>query len=191
LSGRDSRDSRDARHSSGATSAGGEGGAGDAGGADGEGGAGGASGQLSCYDRACRLLALRPHFASELAAKLARRGYPGPEIEQALARLVREGWLDDAAAARGLVASRLARGALGRARLRAELERRGAAPEAVTAALAELPEDDLPAAREAAARWRGKNPAALARHLSRKGFSRRAIFAVLAELAAEPPDDLD
>ncbi|HVR10439.1 MAG TPA: RecX family transcriptional regulator, partial [Thermoanaerobaculia bacterium] len=83
-----------------------------------------------CYDRACRLLALRPHFASELAGKLARRGYPRPEIEQALARLTREGWLDDAAAARGLVASLLARGALGRARLRAELERRGAAPQA-------------------------------------------------------------
>jgi len=163
-----------------------------------------------CYDRACRLLALRPHFASELAGKLARRGYPRPEIEQALARLTREGWLDDAAAARGLVASLLARGALGRARLRAELERRGAAPQAAAAALADLPEDDLPGAREAAARWRGKNAAALARHLSRKGFSRRAIFAVLAEndenderavgarragetedLAAEPPDDLD
>ncbi|HVR06535.1 MAG TPA: hypothetical protein VMW75_00680, partial [Thermoanaerobaculia bacterium] len=83
-------------------------------------------------------------------------------------------------------------------------------PQAAAAALADLPEDDLPGAREAAARWRGKNAAALARHLSRKGFSRRAIFAVLAEndenderavgarragetedLAAEPPDDLD
>jgi SOS response regulatory protein OraA/RecX len=147
---------------------------------------------LSCYDRACRLLAVRPHFASELGAKLARRRYPQAEIEQALARLVREGWLDDAAAARSLVASRLARGPLGRARLRAELERRGAPAEAAAAALAELPEDDLPAARQAAGRWRGKSAAALARHLARKGFSRRAIFAVLAESgegSAQPPDN--
>ncbi|HEY6324859.1 MAG TPA: regulatory protein RecX [Thermoanaerobaculia bacterium] len=146
---------------------------------------------VPCYDRACRLLGLRPHFRAELTAKLARRGYPRPEIEQALERLAREGWLDDAAAARGLVASRLARGAEGRPRLRAELERRGAPPDAVAAALDELPEDDLPAAREAARRWHGKSAAALARHLARKGFSRRAIFAVLKEhpdLAAEGAD---
>jgi regulatory protein len=141
-----------------------------------------------CYDRACRLLALRPHFASELAAKLARRGYPPAAIEPALARLVREGWLDDTAAARGLVASRLARGPLGLARLRAELERRGAPAEAVAAALADLPEDDLPAARQAAGRWRGKGAPALARHLARKGFSRRAIFAVLAQRGEEGED---
>jgi len=146
---------------------------------------------VPCYDRACRLLALRPHFRAELAAKLARRGYPRPEIDQALDRLAREGWLDDAAAARGLVASRLARGAEGRPRLRAELERRGAPPAAVAAALDELPDDDLPAARDAARRWHGKSAAALARHLARKGFSRRAIFAVLKEhpdLAAEGID---
>jgi regulatory protein len=147
---------------------------------------------VPCYDQACRLLALRPHFRAELAAKLRRRGQPGPEIEQALDRLTREGWLDDAAAARGLVASRLARGAEGRPRLRAELERRGAPPEAVAAALDELPDDDLPAAREAARRWHGKSAAALARHLARKGFSRRAIFAVLKEhpAGAATADDL-
>jgi len=89
------------------------------------------------------------------------------------------------------VASRLARGAEGRPRLRAELERRGAPPDAVAAALDELPDDDLPAAREAARRWHGKSAAALARHLARKGFSRRAIFAVLKEhpgLSAEGAD---
>jgi regulatory protein len=142
----------------------------------------GRSGEASCYDRACRLLAQRPHFRRELQAKLARRGFPAGEIDAALARLEREGYLDDAAAARGLVASRLGRGGgVGRVRLRAELERRGAAPAAIAAALAELPEDELPAARRAAASCRARTPAALARHLERKGFSRRAIFAVLKE----------
>ena len=144
----------------------------------------------SCYDRACELLARRPHFRRELQTKLERRGYPAPEIAAALARLESQGYLDDAAAARGLVASRLARDGEGRNRLRAELERRGAAAAAVTAALDELPDDDLPAAAAAARRWqgagggRGRTAEALARHLARKGFSRRAIFAVLKERPA-------
>jgi SOS response regulatory protein OraA/RecX len=108
---------------------------------------------------------------------------------------VAEGYLDDEAAAKEFVAARLGKGALGRARLAAELAARGAAPEAVDAALAELPQDDLPAAREAAARYArsGKaDPAALARHLARKGFSRRAIVALLRETGSDdglPPED--
>jgi hypothetical protein len=61
----------------------------------------------------------------------------------------------------------------------------------VTAALADLPEDELPAARQAAGRWHGKDAAALARHLSRKGFSRHAIFAVLAERGEGAEDGED
>lgn len=144
-----------------------------------------------CYDRACILLAQRPHFRRELAAKLARRGHAAAEVEAALDRLQAQGYLDDLAAARGLLAGRLQRGE-GRLRLRAELERRGAAPEAIESALAELPEDELPAARLAAGRWRGSTRAALARHLERKGFSPRAIFAVLRErpdLEAASADD--
>ncbi len=136
---------------------------------------------VSCYDRACQLLALRPHFRRELAVKLARRGYPAPDIDAALDRLQGQGYLDDAATSQAWVASRLARGGLGQSRLRAELARRGAAPEAAAAALADLPQDDLAAAREAARRWHGRTPDALARHLARKGFSRRAIFAVLKD----------
>ncbi len=149
----------------------------------------------SAYARAVRLLAARPHFRAEVARKLAQRGYPEGEIAAALDRLSSEGYLDDAAAAKGFVASRLGKGALGRARLAAELQARGAGPEAVEAALAELPSDDLPAAREAAVRYArsGKgDPAALARHLSRKGFSRRAIVALLRETGSEdglPPED--
>jgi regulatory protein len=161
-----------------------------------------------CFDQACDLLALRPHFRRELAMKLERRGYPAADRESALDRLEAQGYLDDLASARGFVAARMARGE-GRARLRSELERRGAAPAAVAAVLAELPEDDLPAARLAAGQWRpvgragnggraGHDAAraALARHLARKGFSRRAIFAVLNErsAAADPsaaPQDAD
>ena len=153
----------------------------------------------SAYARAVRLLAARAHFRAEIERKLAQRGYPEDEVAAALDRLSAEGYLDDEAAAKEFVSSRLGKGALGRARLSAELEERGAAPEAIAAALAELPEDDLPAAREAAARYvrsqRGGGRAdrgALARHLSRKGFSRRAIVALLRETGSDdglPPED--
>jgi len=140
----------------------------------------------TCYGKAVQLLAARSHFRAELAAKLSRRGYPQEEVEAALDRLAREGFLDDTRTAREFVAHRQESRGEGRRRLAAELVRRGAPAEAVTAALSDLtPEDDLEAAKEAASRWaRGKSrpdAAALARHLERKGFSRRAIVAVLSE----------
>jgi regulatory protein len=136
------------------------------------------------YDKAVQLLATRPHFRRELEAKLRQRGFPGEEIDEVLNRLTDQGYLDDHAAARSFVEARLARGE-GRTRLQAELAKRGAPEEAIEAALAELtPEDDLPAARESAETWErrgGRDPGALARHLDRKGFSRRAIVAILNE----------
>ena len=137
----------------------------------------------TCYQKAVQLLGSRPHFRRELQAKLAQRNYPAEEIEEALDRLAEQGYLDDSKTAAAFVEHRLESKAEGRLRLRAELEKRGAAPDAVEEALAAVPEDDLEPAREAAERWqrlhpRGE-PAALARHLARKGFSHRAIFAVL------------
>jgi regulatory protein len=137
---------------------------------------------VGSYDKAVQLLAARPHFRRELEAKLRQRGFPGEEIEEALSRLTEQGYLDDRAAARSFVESRAAKGE-GRARLKAELVKRGAPEEAIEDALSELTdEDDLPRAREAADTWRrkgGTDPRALARHLDRKGFSRRAIVAAL------------
>jgi regulatory protein len=137
------------------------------------------------YDKAVQLLAARPHFRRELEAKLRQRGFPSGEIEETLDRLTDQGYLDDRAAARSFVESRAAKGE-GRTRLRAELAKRGAPEEAIEEALSELTdEDDLPRAREAAEAWLrhrrkgGTDPRALARHLDRKGFSRRAIFALL------------
>ena len=138
---------------------------------------------MSAYQKAVQLLGSRPHFRRELQAKLAQRNYPAEEIEEALDRLTGQGYLDDRKTAVAFVEQRLSRSSEGRLRLRAELEKRGAPAEAIEEALAAVPEDDVEPAREAAERWqrlhpRGE-PAALARHLARKGFSHRAIFAVL------------
>jgi SOS response regulatory protein OraA/RecX len=98
------------------------------------------------------------------------------------------------------VAHRQERKGEGRHRLRAELQRRGAGPEAIDQALSGFPDDDLSQAREAAGEWTRRRSlasdrfserdrAALARHLERRGFSRRAIFAVLNETGFDPGDD--
>jgi regulatory protein len=145
---------------------------------------------VTARERALRLLATRSHFRAELARKLAQRGFDEADVRAALDELAGQGYLDDARTAAELVAERRERQGWGRTRLRAELVRRGAPTAAIAAALAGIGGDeDLELARLAAARWsrRGavqsgpQRAAALGRHLARKGFSQRAILAVLEQ----------
>lgn len=149
--------------------------------------------RLDCYDKALALLGLRAHFRAELARKLARAGYEEEEIAAALTRLAAHGWLDDEALARARAEQLAAGRGLGRRRVALDLARRGVEPAVVAAALGpEEWSEELARAREAASRWRrrgGEQPAALARHLDRKGFSRRAIVAILQELGHEAADE--
>ncbi len=155
---------------------------------------------VPCRQKALDLLARRSHFERELERKLARRGYGEAEIAETLERLRGDGLIDDSRTARELIASRRARAPVGRAKLRADLARRGVAPEIADEALEELtPDDDSEDARRAAERWaRGRRPgrdpererAALARHLAGRGFSKRAIVSILRDAGDEvlPPD---
>jgi regulatory protein len=148
----------------------------------------------TCYDQALRLLARRPHFRRQLERKLRERGYDDGEVEATLERLAREGHVDDERLARDFAAARAGRAGEGARRVRAELERRGVTAETAAGALADtLPADDTPAATAAAEKWLRAHrleEAALARHLDRKGFTRRAILIVLRELGrpARIPD---
>ncbi len=139
------------------------------------------------------LLARRPHFRRELELKLTRRGYGDAEVESTLDRLAEQGLLDDAKTAGGFVAHRLEREPLGRWRLLAELTRRGADEDVAREAVdAHLDEDDRDLTRAAAERYLrrgGSTPEKLARHLERRGFSRRAIVTVLRQTAADQSDD--
>ncbi|MEM9292070.1 MAG: regulatory protein RecX [Acidobacteriota bacterium] len=138
-----------------------------------------------CHDRALDFIARRPHFTAELRSKLLKRGYGQEEVAATLETLQGKGWVDDGETARSFVRQRLARGPTGRRRLQAELGRRGVSSEIAAAVLDELmPEDEAPAAQEAARAWmrrrRGRwDRAALARHLQGKGFAPRAIVAAL------------
>jgi regulatory protein len=149
-----------------------------------------------CWNKALDLLARRSHFRRELEHKLAARGYPEDEVAETLQRLAERGWLDDRQTARRWLEDRLRRGPVGRRRLLAELGRKGVGDEVAAEALAEvLPDDDREAARESARAWTARRAgggprqaAALARHLERQGFSRRAILSVLEETGATTPD---
>jgi regulatory protein len=142
----------------------------------------------ACYRKGVALLARRAHFAAELGRKLAARGFPAEQIDETLEVLAAQGYLDDVATARTFVDERRRRSGWGSVRLRAELARRGAGEAAavVIGEVAEAEEGEL--ARRAAERWRrqgGHNPAALARHLERKGFAPHVILRLVGETAAE------
>lgn len=142
-----------------------------------------------CRNKAMDLLARRPHFRRELEAKLLKRGYEDDEVVPVLDRLEEERYLDDRQTAETFVEARLRREPVGRRKLLADLLRRGAPEELAREAVdAALPEDDRELARRAAERWHARQHGepkreALARHLERKGFSRRAIVTALNRMA--------
>lgn len=144
-----------------------------------------------CYNKALSLLGRRAHFRRQLEEKLRVRRYDDDVIRMTLDRLAEDAYLDDARVAREFVTSRLRRGPIGRRRMRIELEKRGAAQEAVEETLRELfsEEDDLTATREAAARWLEsgrRDLTALARHLDRLGFATSSILRVVDEIRSRP-----
>jgi regulatory protein len=122
-----------------------------------------------------------------LAAKLEKREYSAAEIAGTLERLTNAGLLNDPELARQRIRGRLAREPIGRRRLEQDLRRRGVDGQLARETLEELyPEDEGDLVRWAADRWHGRGDGrALARHLERKGFSSRAIFALLRQREAE------
>ncbi|HHQ49519.1 MAG TPA: regulatory protein RecX, partial [Acidobacteria bacterium] len=96
------------------------------------------------FNKAVDLLSRRDHLEAELREKLRRRGISTEDIEAALERCRRLGYLDDAAVARRFVEVRAVAKGWGPARLRAELLRRGAASDVAEEA-ARL-DDDVAAA---------------------------------------------
>jgi regulatory protein len=141
------------------------------------------------------LVGRRPHFREELRRKLLARGHGEDEVAAALDRMTELGYLDDAELAVREAERLRERRGLGRAGISAELGRKGAARAAVDGALSGVDgEQELAAARAVAERWlagRRRDPAALARHLDRKGYARHVIFSVLKELVPDAPGDPD
>ncbi|MEW5765427.1 MAG: regulatory protein RecX [Acidobacteriota bacterium] len=148
----------------------------------------GAKGTDGAEGAALRLLALREHSREEIRAKLARRGFPGEEVERALDRLEQAGHLSDARFAEALARSELARGR-GAVAIRAKLKRAGAATQVPEISTGEE-ERSLRGLLErrgvrAADLTEGKERARIWRFLRGRGFSASAIAKVLGSRAQE------
>ena len=77
------------------------------------------------YGRALARLARRDHSEQEIRRALRRDGFEEDAVEETVARLRRERYLDDAGFAARLARSRLAHAGLGRHRVRLELRKKG------------------------------------------------------------------
>lgn len=141
----------------------------------------------SCLEKALGLLSRRPHFRGELTRKLRDRGFDPGEVDAVVSELERRGLIDDRRSAMELAGGSLRRKGYGPRRIRAELLRRGVeegVAEAVAAEIFDAPGEELRRAREVVRRWRRATPgngSRLARHLNRKGYSKRTIVEILGE----------
>jgi regulatory protein len=101
-----------------------------------------------CYAAALRLLGYRFRSEAELCKRLIEKGHDRGAIDDAVARLRAEGWIDDARFARVLADSRSRRG-IGPKRVALELRRLGVEDEVAGAAVRgtdpEMAESDLAA----------------------------------------------
>jgi regulatory protein len=111
----------------------------------------------TAYRRAILRLARRDHTSAELRLALIERGHEALEVEEAIARLQREHYLDDRGYAARFARSRLQHNGLGRLRISQALRQRGVpAGELESGLAAALAEVDEPALFERLARryWR-------------------------------------
>ena len=89
------------------------------------------------WSTALRLLARRDYGTAELQRRLLAQGFPAEAVEQAIARGIELGYLDDARYVERLTRALLAAGRAAGPRLVLELRRRGLPEELIGAALAE------------------------------------------------------
>ncbi len=150
--------------------------------------------QLAVYDRALNMLAFRARSSSELARALVRKGADNSHVAAAVARLVEQGFVDDAAFARSFARSRVVGASYSKRRVQLELRRKGVARDVGEAAIADVFDEegvDEGSMVEAAARRKLRTlaslePAVRRRRLygflTRKGFDSSDIRSVMQTL---------
>ncbi len=130
-----------------------------------------------------RFLARREYSRAELHAKLSSYATPEDNLDTVLDELVKRGWLSDARAAEQIVNTRRAR--FGTQRIAHELKQKGISDDLINAALPQLRQGELEAAR---AVWQkkfgavaqdAKEKAKQMRFLQSRGFSMGVIIKVM------------
>lgn len=102
----------------------------------------GEAAQLKTYDRALNLLAFRARSSGELARSLARKGEEQLHVQWAIARLLEQGLLDDAAFARAFTRAKVLGGKQSRRRVQQDLGRKGVARAIADEAIATVFEEE-------------------------------------------------
>ena len=156
--------------------------------------------RVKAYDAAVRLLAVRGRAVQGIMTRLRRKGLRADAVEHAVGRLESEGLLDDAVMAREYARLRAGRG-YGRARILAELSRRGVERRVAERAVAELGGDDegerreamMALARKRAGQLRGVEREAarrrIAGYLARRGYVGSEIWRVAGDALSDAEDD--
>ena len=124
---------------------------------------------------------MRAHSEAELRLKLLRRGCEPGDVRAALGRLSRQGYLDDEAYARALVARRSS--GRGATLIAAELAAKGIDRDLAACALGDLDRrQQVESARRLVERWPGLEPRRLAARMQRRGFAADVIREVAGDL---------
>jgi regulatory protein len=130
------------------------------------------------YHRALNFLAARPRSALEIRRRLRAAGVDDGPVSETIARLERQGLVDDAQFAAFWVEQRQTFKPRGPRALRSELRARGVAGDTITRAIAATSENQVDAACRAGLREAGRRCAhgerefaqALGKYLARRGF---------------------
>jgi len=129
-------------------------------------------------DTAVAYLAARPRTAHEIDARLEQAGYDETSRERVVARLTREGYLNDAEFAQRWAQSRNSK-ALGTRRIAIELQQKGVDRDTIASALSQVDEEEqlraaTAHAQKLLARTRGKDERDVRRKvqaaLARRGY---------------------
>lgn len=141
------------------------------------------------FEAALRLLGVRQRSVFELSRKLGEKGFPDEEVEAAVERLLKAGYLNDEEFALSLARSRARNKAWGPAKIAQDLSLRGIAKETVKEAVRLACPEEEELALAALKKWRrshnglsGRQATEKAfRHLSSRGFSPSAIWKAIGK----------
>jgi regulatory protein len=106
--------------------------------------------QQQVYELALNFLSYRPRSSREVEQRLRKKGYTPTQIEGAIARLSKQGYVDDHEFARFWINNRQTFSPRGPRLLRAELRQKGVSSEIVDEILAEHREEQTEQAEQAA-----------------------------------------
>ena len=147
------------------------------------------------YQRALSFLGYRPRSRAEVVQNLRAKGYDEAVIEQVVAQLVQQSYVDDAAFSQFWVENREQFRPRSARAIRHELQQKGVERSLIDDALAHLDEDEAAwaAVEPKLARWQGLGEAEfeqkVAGFLARRGFSYDVVRRIARR--AQTPDERD